>query len=100
MHNAALAGKMAELELYMEDIRGDALLHGELWTSVAAEYLGATALDLDAVTVVLAPEGSAAQELHRDVTVGPTAVLSVHIPLVSLPSGGGTLSLQPASHLT
>ena len=93
-------GRREQLLPFAAPFNDDALLHGELWTSVAAEYLGATALDLDAVTVVLAPEGSAAQELHRDVTVGPTAVLSVHIPLVSLPSGGGTLSLQPASHLT
>ena len=93
-------GRREQLLPFAPPFSDDALLHNELWTSVAADYLGATELELDAVTAVLAPEGSVAQELHRDVTVGPAAVLSVHIPLVRLPSGGGTLALQPASHLT
>ena len=47
-------GRREQLLPFAAPFNDDALLHGELWTSVAAEYLGATALDLDAVTVVLA----------------------------------------------
>ena len=37
------------------------LLHTGAWMAVAEDYLGANALDLDAVTAVLAPEGSPEQ---------------------------------------
>ena len=93
-------GRKEQLLPFAPPFTADALLHSPVWTEVAAEYLGATELALDALTAVLAPLNSPAQALHRDVHAGPAAVLSVQIPLVDLPrGGGGALVLQPASHL-
>ena len=92
-------GRSEQLLPFAPPFNTPSLLHDGVWTRVAEEYLGAAALDLDAVTAVLAPEGSPAQELHRDVLADAATVLSVHMPLVALPRGGGTLALQPASHL-
>ena len=97
--SAVRDGRSEQLLPFAPPFSSPSLLHDGVWTRVAEEYLGAAALDLDAVTTVLAPEGSPEQELHRDVLADPASVLSVHIPLVALPSGGGTLALQPASHL-
>jgi hypothetical protein len=93
-------GRKEQLLPFAPPFTDNALLHSPVWTEVAAEYLGATELALDALTAVLAPLNSPAQALHRDVHAGPAAVLSVQIPLVDLPrGGGGALVLQPASHL-
>ena len=93
-------GRKEQLLPFVPPFTDDALLHSPVWTEVAAEYLGATELALDALTAVLAPLNSPAQALHRDVHAGPAAVLSVQIPLVDLPrGGGGALVLQPTSHL-
>lgn len=94
-------GRKEQLLPFVPPFIDDALLHSPVWTEVASEYLGAAELALDALTVVLAPLHSPAQALHRDVHAGPAAVLSVQIPLVDLPrGGGGALVLQPASHIT
>ncbi|CAK0844312.1 unnamed protein product [Prorocentrum cordatum] len=90
-------GRSEQLLPFAPPFSAPPLLHDGLWMRVA-EAIGADALDLDAVTAVLAPEGSREQELHRDVLAERGAVASVHIPLVALPSGGGELALQPASH--
>ena len=92
-------GRSEQLLPFAPPFNAPSLLHDGVWNRVAEEYLGAAALDLDAVTAVLAPHGSPRQALHRDVLADAASVLSVHIPLVALPSGGGTLALQPTSHL-
>ena len=88
-----LSGRVEQILPFVPPFNEEAFLLRGAWTDVAADYLGSSELDLDAVTAVLAPQGSAPQPLHRDVQAGPAAVLTIHIPLVDVPSGGGALLL-------
>lgn len=80
---------------------GEAILRPRVLSWAAGAYLGGQMDDvvLDALTIITAPDGTAQQSLHRDVTEGPGSVLTIQMPLVDLPSpGGGALALQPGSH--
>eukprot|EP00966_Prymnesium_polylepis_P009820 226245-Prymnesium_polylepis.1 len=76
------------------------MIHPDL-AALAAAYLGSEAVDLDAVTLITAPEGSGRQSMHRDVLEPRAVVLTVQVVLEDLTTpDGGALSLIAGSHAT
>ena len=98
--SALLDGRHEWLPPFQLPFNSAQLLHHPALFELAEGYLGRCSVDLDAVTVITAPDGTGQQSMHRDVLEGPGVVLTMQVPLVDLPSpNGGALSLMPGSHM-